>query len=784
MRHPKPQGVEEPLLPLSPDERYELFHSRVSDWLDLQLVPKFHQFRQLLLAGSLVASLGVGYFAYRLVDLDGASKYSISASKQDFLLLFALSQVFALVPCAVDCWWAYWLVFASLVLQCAKAIAFNYESDMALPVLCLSGQFLHVVCSSRLTVLQQQLTQANLFMDSRGASGDIPFKRDEDEEDKELSLVELLKVLKPYFYPKGWLNKLRCVLTYMLLFSAKACNLFAPLFIGQAVQSLSEGDEAVYSQVGTYCSLLLASKVSTELQNICYLKVKQNAFVEIAELTFSHLHALSFDWHVRKKLGTTMRSLDRGSAAADTIVSYLFMYLFPSLVECLVTLLVFYHHFNIPSLSALVFVSFCAYVVLTVKLTLWRIQFRALTNKHDNDFHSKATDSLQNFETVKYFTAERFETDRYVDAVRKFQTYSVFIQVSLGVLNITQQVVLQACACGALLIAAYHVREGDVALGQFVSVQVYVMQLFAPLSFLGSIYNAIVTAMTDMSNLSQLLHKQPDVLSLPHAQDLQLASAPPQVEFKQVYFKYPTAANGNGLRDVSFVVPAGTETAIVGKTGSGKTSLFRLLLRFYDPDSGQVLINGQDIRLCTLDSVRGAVGVVPQDCIMFNETILFNLKYGNQHASQEQVEEACKKAQLWDLVQSFERKFDTQVGGNGAKLSGGERQRVAIARCLLKNAPILVLDEFSSALDAATEKDIHEAINATLVQSRTVLVIAHKLSTIRKSQQIIVLEDGLVLERGTHEQLLENRRGKYTELWTKQNHEELDQTMLSVTEEV
>ena len=772
-------GLDEPLLPtISTEERYSRLQNKVDDWLS-EVNP--HLRRLKLAQGTFL--IGLLLAVLLSIGVESENSYTISKSREDVVTVCVISSCLALFGTILTdklSIISYWSIFVATILYFAKAIAFDWKDETTSVVLicalCVSA--VQIQIASRIHSLNLERKEAQLFLDSNGEKGTAPASIVAEDpvlgtanKKAELSTLQLFGVMKPYFWPKGMVNKFRCFATYFFLLTTKVCNLFAPLFIGRAVQKLADERpiDEVYPLIVTFASLLFCARFCAELQNVTYLGVKQNAFAEIAERSYAHLHSLSMEWHLKKKLGQTLRSLDRGISAADTVVSYLFLYLVPSCFELVATALVFYHHFNIPSLSALIFVSFVAYVVATINLTLWRKKFRESTNKHDNDFHEKATDALQNFETVKYFSAERFETERYVDAVRNYQTFNVAMQVSLSVLNSTQQFILQTCVGSALCISAYHVSRGDLELGSFVSVQVYVASLFAPLSFLGTIYNAIVQAFVDMSNLSQLLAEHIDVQDAANAVDLIPRIHPhlaPTVQFKNVSFHYPSQNDTQGLKNISFFVESGTETAVVGKTGSGKTSLFRLLFRFYDPLGGEILISGQNIKYVTLASLRRAIGIVPQDTVLFNETILFNIKYGKRDATMEEVEEACRQAQILDRILSFPSGFNTVVGASGAKLSGGERQRVAIARCLLKDAPILVLDEFSSSLDGSTEQSVHQAIN-TLSQSRTVLVIAHRLSTVRKSNQIIVLEDGIILERGNHDELLE-KKGKYFELWNKQ----------------
>jgi len=620
-------------------------------------------------------------------------------------------------------------------------------------------------------------------------------KQDDPKSSKpaQLSNTGLMRVMKPYFWPRGFLNKVRCALTWVFLGLSKASNLMSPIYIGLAVQELSEPgstEGSVFMHISLYAGLSLVSKLLKEMQNVVYLKVKQTAYVEVAEETFTHLHSLSLEWHLKKRMGNVLRSMDRGVSAANTLVTYLFLYLLPSVAECVVVFVIFYSHFNIPTVSATAFVSFVAYSTLTVQITLWRKKFREKTNLHDNEISARASDSLINYETVKYFTAEKYEIGRYSESIYNFQKYSVNTAYSLSFLNSTQNTIIQLCTAISLCVAAHevYIGSGKLTIGSFVSISSYISNLFAPLSFLGSVYNAVIQALVDMTNLSELLAENPDLVDAPNARALvAVPSGRPgaSIEFRNIFFHYPTQPPSSGLHNVSFSIAPGTTTAIVGSTGSGKSTLTRLLFRFYDPLEGQVLISDQDIKLVTQNSLRRAIGVVPQDTVLFNDTIIHNIRYGNQEATMEQIIDACKSAQIYEFILSLPEGFETMVGERGLKLSGGEKQRVSIARCLLKDPPLVVLDEATSALDNVTERSVQAALNnltegttSTTKVARTTMVIAHRLSTIQSSQQIVVLEKGNLLEKGTHTELLA-KEGAYANLW----HSRLEKELLAEAEQ-
>ena len=786
--------------PLLSSDRLAVVTPKLERVLREELEPNDRRLRVALVVFA-VADVAAPVLAARAAWRRGEGAYDVTRAEVDSCVLAvvgAVACVVAAVAPFTTATAAYYVAVFRLILLAGKGVAFDWfgyndahddsHEDHAqrhlatasvLVILGFASTIVELALLSRVGASASTLALAREWAATDGAKGALPPHLQDEEGDfkppaKELSYARLAQFMSPYFWPRGARNKLRCLITWTFLIGSKTANLLAPLFIGRAVQRLSEGRPAsdVYPLVGAYAALLFTSKACTELQNVAYLGVKQNAFAQIAEKSFAHLHTLSLEWHLKKKLGPTLRSLDRGISAADTVVSYLFMYLVPSFVELLVTMAIFYEHFNVPALSAAVFISFMTYSVLTVNMALWRKRFRESTNKHDNAFHDRATDSLINFETVKYFTAEEFETRRYTDAVRNYQAYSVLVQLSLSLLNGTQQLVIQSCQFTSLCISAYQVAKGAMEIGAFVSVQTYVLQVFAPLNFLGTIWNALVQARVDVTNFSQLMAEEPDVSDAPHAKDLQLdKNVGWQVRFESVVFRYPTQSTLAGLKGVSFEIAAGTETAVCGKTGAGKSTLSRLLFRFYDPQAGVVRVSGQDIRLVTQKSLREHVGVVPQDMSLFNESLLFNVRYGRPDATMEEIEDACARAQILDTIRALPEGWNTVVGERGLKLSGGEKQRVAIARAFLKNAPILVLDEWSSALDLATERQVHATISALAV-SRTTLTIAHRLATIARAHQIIVLDGGEIVERGTHDELMARQPpSRYAQMWATQVQE-------------
>jgi len=639
----------------------------------------------------------------------------------------------------------------------------------------------------------------------------IVLKKGDENKKKHLG-KSLLKILKPYFWPEAtsssaFLNRTRAILTWMCVAASKTCSLISPIFLGKASTALSRMEYSECARYAIiYCSIQFSSTFFKECQSLVYLKVAQAAFVQLSELSFSHLHSLSLDWHLKKKLGEVIRSMDRGILSCDTLMKYLFLWLIPALSECVLVCVIFAAYFDYLPLALAIFTFVFVYMVWTILVTLWRKKFRKSVAKSDNDWHDKCTDSLINYETVKFFTSEKYEIERFSDSVKEYQSSSVQVQASLGFLNITQMMLMQTCLASALVLATYGIQKrsdccvdygcdngnsqcctdlggkcSGMEVGDFVTVLTYTLNLFMPLNFLGSVYNAIVMALVDLRNLSELLAEDPDLVDSPDAIELPpINESDPDVavEFDNVVFRYPSQMDGQGLTGVSFQMKQGTTTAIVGTTGAGKTTISRLLFRFYDVNEGAVKVNGVDVRTLTQHSLRNAIGVVPQSTSMFNDTLRENVLYGQRDATQEQLDKVAESAQLLDFIRSLPEGWDTVVGDRGLKLSGGEKQRTAIARCLLKDPPFVVLDEATSALDTVTENSIQEALDA-LGSHRTCLVIAHRLGTIRNADNIVVLGNGGVLEQGTHEELLEGN-GKYAEMWNMQLHTSNNDSSISL----
>lgn len=642
----------------------------------------------------------------------------------------------------------------------------------------------------------------------------------EEEDKKENTLAtkgmtfwELMFVLKPFFWPNEgtegmFVNRVRASSTWFSVLSGRICSIYAPFFIQDATNSLVAGDydDAVIN-ILSYVMLRIGASGFKELQGALYVGVKQQGSIQLTLDTFIHIHSLSLSWHLNKKTGGVMKSLDRGVAAVNQLVMWLFLYLIPAMAEALAVIVLFFVSFNQWEVAVTILGGVVLYFYVTIRITIWRKKFREKQNKYDNDFHDKAQDSIVNFETVKYFTAEKYEANRYLESVTKYEKNVSNTMNSMQLLNFVQQLILNATMLGALILCAGAVYRDEMSLGGWVAVMAWIIQIFQPLNFLGSIYSGIVQALIDVRNLTELLNEEPDIVDKPDATDIPFFASQMRarlsnsvkagrsssvgsnsdnmesekekaldnrdlsmgvgVEFKDVDFHYPSQPEEKGLKKVSFTMPAGSTTAIVGGTGAGKTTLSRLLFRFYDPKDGLVLIDGQDVTKSTQKSVRGMIGIVPQDTVLFNDTIRYNIRYGRQDATEEEIRQAAESAQILDFIESMPEGFDTVVGERGLKLSGGEKQRVAIARCLLKNPPIVVLDEATSALDTVTENSVQEALD-TLGTNRTVLIIAHRLSTIKHADQIVAMDNGRVAEVGSHEELCGKVDGIYAKLWSMQ----------------
>jgi ATP-binding cassette subfamily B protein len=584
-----------------------------------------------------------------------------------------------------------------------------------------------------------------------------------------------VRSLLPYLWPEGDPGaKARVVLAMGLLLLAKLATVYVPVVYGRIVDALAPKDGSALlaiplGLVVAYGVLRVASAAFGELRDALFAKVQQRAVRNAARRTFEHLHALSLRFHLDRQTGALARAIDRGSQGIQSVLRLAVFNVVPTALELLLVTAIIWHLFDW-RFAAITFSAVVIYACFTMSFAGWRARIRRTMNDRDNDASTKALDSLLNYETVKYFGNEVHEAARYDGALARYERAAVRVQVSLNMLNIGQAFIIAGGLTLIMLLATREVRDGGMTVGQFVVVNTYLMQLYQPLGFLGMVYMTIKQGLVDMEQMFRLLEVHRDIDDRPGAAVLPAHGAAGEVRFEDVQFGY--RPDRPILKGVDFTIPAGRKLAIVGPTGAGKSTISRLLFRFYDVTEGRVCIDGSDIRDVTQDSLRAAIGVVPQDTVLFNDTIRYNIAYGRVGAAQDEIEHAARLAQVHDFVMSLPDGYDTRVGERGLKLSGGEKQRVAIARTILKDPRILILDEATSALDTRTEQEIQAALRA-VARDRTTLVIAHRLSTVVDADEIIVLHDGRVAERGRHAALLA-RGGLYARMWALQAEQEAE----------
>jgi len=578
------------------------------------------------------------------------------------------------------------------------------------------------------------------------------------------SIWATLKTLLPYL----WAWRGRVVLALSCLIAAKIANVGVPLVFKELIDALAPTQAMLMVPVAllmAYGALRFSNSLFTELREVIFTRVTQRAVRNIALKVFCHLHALSMRFHLERQTGGLSRDIERGTRGIGSLISYSLYSILPTLVEIgLVLGILAYRYDRVFALitGATLFI----YISFTVIVTNWRTHIRREANELDSAANTRAIDSLINFETVKYFNNEELESQRYDAQMQRWEAAQVKSQVSLAYLNLGQALIIAAGVTWMMWEAAARVTAGQMTVGDVVLVNAFLMQLYIPLNFLGVLYREIRQSITDIERMFSLLHTHREVADAPDAEDL--ADGVCEVRFESVSFGYD--AKRQILFDVDFTIPAGGTVAVVGPSGGGKSTLGRLMFRFYDVSHGALKINGRDIRSLTQTSLRQHIGIVPQDTVLFNDTLRYNIQYGRADATDQEVEDAARAAQLHDFVRALPEGYDTRVGERGLKLSGGEKQRVAIARTLLKNPPIMIFDEATSALDSRTEK----AIQAQLLQAahgRTTLIIAHRLSTTMHADEILVLDHGRIIERGTHSQLIENK-GAYAQMWALQLEEQ------------
>lgn len=582
-------------------------------------------------------------------------------------------------------------------------------------------------------------------------------------------------------FPYLWDYKTRVVLALLFLVGAKAASVGVPLIMKALVDYLAPGklvDQAAatvalvmpVALLLSYGLLRLATTAFTELREYVFAKVTQAAVHKAALQVFRHLHAMSLRFHLERQTGGVTRDIERGTRGISSLVSYTLYSIVPTLVEFALIIGILLAKYDV-WFAGITVVALITYISFTIVVTEWRTHFRRTMNELDSKANVKAIDSLLNYETVKYFGNEEYEARRYDQSMESWKRAAIRSQTSLSLLNTGQSAIIALAVTAMMWRATQGVIDGSMSLGDLVLVNAFMIQLYIPLNFLGVIYREIKQSLADMEKMFTLLEQHREVADAPAAPDLQLRAG--TVRFEQVDFSYDKLPDGSPKRQilfgVDFTVPAGKTLAVVGHSGSGKSTLSRLLFRFYEVDGGRISIDDQDIRSVTQASLRRAIGIVPQDTVLFNDTIEYNIAYGRPGASRAEVEAAAKAAHIHDFIISTPDGYDTVVGERGLKLSGGEKQRVAIARTLLKNPAILIFDEATSALDSAAEAAIQNELKA-IAQHRTALVIAHRLSTIADADEIIVLDQGRIVERGSHADLLA-RQGAYARMWALQQTE-------------
>jgi ATP-binding cassette, subfamily B, heavy metal transporter len=574
-----------------------------------------------------------------------------------------------------------------------------------------------------------------------------------------------LKRLLPYLLEYKW----RVVAALAFMVGAKVANVGVPVLLKELVDAMtlkpSDPQALLIVPVGlllAYGLLRLSTSLFTELRELVFAKATQGAARSIALQTFQHLHALSLRFHLERQTGGMTRDIERGVRGIESLISYSLYSIIPTLIEVALVLTILAVKFDV-WFAFLTLSALALYITFTVLITEWRTKFRKEANEFDSAAHTKAVDSLLNYETVKYFNNEQFEAKRYDESLEKLRRARLKSQTTLSMLNTGQQLIIATALVAMLWRATQGVVEGRMTLGDLVMVNAFMIQLYIPLNFLGVIYREIKQSLTDLDKMFVLMEREREVADAPDALPLAL-NASPAVAFHHVNFAYE--ASRPILHDVSFEIPAGKTVAVVGASGSGKSTLARLLYRFYDIQNGSIQINGQDIRSLTQESLRASIGIVPQDTVLFNDTVHYNIAYGKPGSSQAQVHDAARAARIHDFISATPLGYATMVGERGLKLSGGEKQRVAIARTLLKNPPILIFDEATSALDTTNERAIQAELQGVSA-NKTTLVIAHRLSTVVDAHEILVLDAGRIIERGTHAQLLA-QQGRYAAMWALQ----------------
>lgn len=575
---------------------------------------------------------------------------------------------------------------------------------------------------------------------------------------------QTLRSLIPYLLEFKW----RVAIAMTLLVMAKLANVAVPLALKEIIDALDKSHAVLAVPVAlvvAYGALRLFSTLFGEMRDAVFAKVTQRAIRRVALQVFEHLHSLSLRFHLDRQTGGVSRDIERGTRGIGFLLNFMLFNILPTLLEIGLVAVILFSKYNV-WFAIITFVTLIIYIIFTLVITEWRMVMRRSMNELDSKANSRAIDSLLNYETVKYFGNESYEAQRYDHNMQHWEVAAVRNTTSLALLNAGQSFIIAIGMTALMLLAADEVVKGHMSLGDLVLINVFMIQLYMPLHFLGFVYREIRHALADMEKMFSLLRENREIADASNAPSLHLQQA--EVRFEQVGFHY--APDRHILSEVDFVIPAGHTVAVVGASGAGKSTLARLLFRFYDVQQGAIRIDGQDIREVTQTSLRAAIGIVPQDTVLFNDTIYYNIAYGRPDASREEIIAAAQAAHIHAFVESLPQGYESMVGERGLKLSGGEKQRVAIARAILKNPAILIFDEATSALDSKSEKAIQEELRS-IARNRTTLIIAHRLSTVVDADQILVMEQGRIVERGAHRELLA-QHGVYAQMWNLQKQEE------------
>ncbi|EDO08669.1 ABC transporter family protein [Babesia bovis T2Bo] len=617
----------------------------------------------------------------------------------------------------------------------------------------------------------------------RGSSSEADaFRVDISDDTVRATKGDIIDMMKPFYWPgkptdskhKRVVLRSFVLLAVFFLFAGKACHLLAPVFLGQTVNSLKEGEgEKSLYYLLAMALLFFSGTLCDEMRNLLYSYVQCHGLTTLAETFYSHMYTMDYQWFLSAKGGEVIRCMTRGLESMRDLTRFGVLLMVPTLLEATCVCILFAAYFQDPWLTLTVIIGLILYTAVTIGATNWRNKTRRAEAERDDEMHSISNDGMNNFDTVKYFTNEKYEVDRYTEVVRQHQKCQWRVISSLSLLNISQEILKQSTVGLCLMFAVMAVKQNKMSVGQMVSIQTYLFYLYRPLFLLGTMYAAICRAVAGIQSAANMLKCQPTVVDRPDAIQISLDNGTdesmPMIQFQDVCFTFPEKVGLESkvtLKNINFALPKGKSMAIVGPTGSGKTTLSLLLCRLYDPTSGKILINGTDIADVTQESLRKNIGVVSQNTMLFHASLRENLKYAKLDATDYEIYEALRRASFLDRVMALPEKLDTVVGERGMRLSGGEKQRVSIARCFLKDPPILILDEATSALDSKTEADIQSAL-FMLFHNRTVITIAHRLSTIVDCDSIMYIEAGEIKEFGSHDDLME-KAGYYKSLWDAQ----------------